>query len=158
MVNIDPRLIMQNKDITQQNLQNSKIGIRKSEQDLSKELIQDPKGEPDTYFPEKNELFHIPTSNKDPIFLEYPQHFKAFNPNSKVKKQIQSGNKAIQKEMTAEKESDITKNKDPINLKPQDFTNTRNPMEQNLMENKSEPNEIYRSNSGNNSTNAKEEH
>ncbi|MBW0575936.1 hypothetical protein O181_115651 [Austropuccinia psidii MF-1] len=133
MVNIDPRLIMKNKDITQQNLQNSKIGIRQSEQDLSKELNQDPKEESDTYFPEKNDLFHIPTSNKDPIFLEYPHHFKAFKPNSKVKKQIQSRNKAIQQKMTAEKEIDITKNKDPIKLKPQDFTNTRNPMEQDLM-------------------------
>ncbi|MBW0584116.1 hypothetical protein O181_123831 [Austropuccinia psidii MF-1] len=147
MVNIDPRLIMQNKDITQQNLQNSKIGIIKSEQDLSKEPIQEPKEESDTYLPEKNCLFNIPTYNKDPIFLRYPQHFKAFNPNRKVKKQAQSGNRVIQQEMTAQKESDITKNEYPINLKPQDFTNTRNPMEQYILEKKSEPNEIYRSNS-----------
>ncbi|MBW0527417.1 hypothetical protein O181_067132 [Austropuccinia psidii MF-1] len=121
---------MQDKDITHQNLQNSKIGIRKSEQDLSKELIQE---------------------------SEYPQHLKAFNPNSKVKKQIQPVNKVIKQVMTAEKEIDITKNEDLIKLKPQDFTNTRNPIEQHIMENKSEPNEIYRSNSINHSTNAKEE-
>ncbi|MBW0550717.1 hypothetical protein O181_090432 [Austropuccinia psidii MF-1] len=103
MVNIYPRLIMQNKDITQQNLQNSKIGIRKSEQDLSKELIQDPKEESGTYLPDKNDLFHIPTANKDPIFPKYLQKLKTFNPDRKVKRQIQPGNKSIKKLMTAEK-------------------------------------------------------
>ncbi|MBW0591491.1 hypothetical protein O181_131206 [Austropuccinia psidii MF-1] len=90
MENIDPRLIIENKDITKQNLKKSKIGIRKSEQELSKELIQEQKKESDTYLPKENNLFHIHTPNKDPIFLQYPQHLKAFNPNSKVKKQIQS--------------------------------------------------------------------
>ncbi|MBW0578950.1 hypothetical protein O181_118665 [Austropuccinia psidii MF-1] len=91
MVNIDPRLIMQYKDITQQNIKNSKIGIRKSEQDLSKELIQESKEE-----------------------SEYPQHLKTLNPNRKVKKQIQPGNRAIKQVMTAEKEKGITKNEDLI--------------------------------------------
>ncbi|MBW0557161.1 hypothetical protein O181_096876 [Austropuccinia psidii MF-1] len=135
MINFDPRLIMQNKDITQQNLQNSRIEIRKSEQDLSKELIQDPKEESDTYLPEDNDLFHIPSANEDSIFPEY----------------------SIKQEMTAEKESDITKTEYPIKPKPKNSTNIRNHVEQDLMENKSDPNEIYRSNSINHSTNAKEE-
>ncbi|MBW0525588.1 hypothetical protein O181_065303 [Austropuccinia psidii MF-1] len=157
VVNIDPRLIMQNKDITQQKLQNSKIGIRKSEQDCSKELIQDPKEESDTYLPEKNDLFHIPTSNKDQIFLEYPQHFKTFNPNSKVKKQIQPGNKAIQQVMTAEKKIYITKNEDPIKPKPKDSTNIRNHVEQYFMERKPQPNNMCSSNPIRHLPNEKEE-
>ncbi|MBW0524680.1 hypothetical protein O181_064395 [Austropuccinia psidii MF-1] len=64
MVNIGARLIIENENITNQNLQYSKIGIGKSEKDWSKELIQDPKEESDTYLPEKNNLFHILTSNK----------------------------------------------------------------------------------------------
>ncbi|MBW0538321.1 hypothetical protein O181_078036 [Austropuccinia psidii MF-1] len=135
MVNIDPRLIMQNQDITQQNLQNSKIGIRKSEEDFSKELIQDPKEESGTYLPENNDVFHIPTANKDPIFPEYLQKLKTFNPNSKFKKQIQLGNKAIKQVMTSEKESDITKNEDLIKPKPKYSTNIRNHIEQDFMEN-----------------------
>ncbi|MBW0542927.1 hypothetical protein O181_082642 [Austropuccinia psidii MF-1] len=119
MVNIDPRLIMQDKDITQQNLQNSKIRIRKSEQDLSKELIKKSKEE-----------------------SEYPHHLKTFNPHSKVKKQIQPGNKAIKKERTAEKESYITKNEDPIKPKHKYSTNIRNNIEQDFTENHSQPNRI----------------
>ncbi|MBW0582537.1 hypothetical protein O181_122252 [Austropuccinia psidii MF-1] len=157
MVNIYPRLIMENKDIIKQNLNKSKIEIRKSEQELAKELTQEPKEESDTYLPKENNLFHIHTSKKDTTFPEYSQHLKNFNPRSELNKTIRPENKAIKKVVTVEKGSEITKNEDPIKLKPQDFTNTRNPIEQYLMENKSEPNEIYRSNSINNSTNAKEE-
>ncbi|MBW0576150.1 hypothetical protein O181_115865 [Austropuccinia psidii MF-1] len=39
MVNIDPRLIMEDKYITKENLQNSKFGIIKSEQEFSKEPV-----------------------------------------------------------------------------------------------------------------------
>ncbi|MBW0588576.1 hypothetical protein O181_128291 [Austropuccinia psidii MF-1] len=115
MVNICPRLIMKNKDITQQNLQNSKIGIRKSEKDLSSKLIQDPKEESGTYLLEKSDLFHIPTANKDSILPEYLQKLKTFNPNSKVKKQIQPGNKAIKKVMNAEKKVTLVKMKIQLN-------------------------------------------
>ncbi|MBW0574351.1 hypothetical protein O181_114066 [Austropuccinia psidii MF-1] len=140
MVNIDPRLIMQDKDITQLNLQNSKIGIRKSEQDLSKELIQEPKEEPGIYLQENNNLFHIPTINKDPIFPEYPQHLKAFNPKRKVKNEIQTESKDIKQVMTSEKERDINKNEDLISPKTKDSINTRNNIEKDSMENHPHPN------------------
>ncbi|MBW0583596.1 hypothetical protein O181_123311 [Austropuccinia psidii MF-1] len=156
-INIDPRRIMQNKDITQQNLQNSKIGIGKSEQDLSKELIQEPKEESDTYLPKVNNLFHIHTSNKDPTFPEYSQHFKNFNPSRELNKEIQLENEVIKKVVTVEKGIEITKNEDPINLKPQDFTNTRNHIENSFMENKPHPNRRYSSNPMKYSTNSKEE-
>ncbi|MBW0588595.1 hypothetical protein O181_128310 [Austropuccinia psidii MF-1] len=135
----------------------SKIGIGKSELEFSKELIQEPKEESDTYLPKENNLFHIHTPNKDPIFLQYPQHFKAFHPSRELNKEIQPENKASKKVVTAEKESKITKNEDLNNSRPKDSTDTRNPMEQYLMENKSDSNEIYRSNYINHSTNAKEE-
>ncbi|MBW0543718.1 hypothetical protein O181_083433 [Austropuccinia psidii MF-1] len=134
MVNIYPRLIMQGKDITQQNLQNSKIGIRKSEPDSSKELIQESKEE-----------------------SEYPQHLKTFNPNSKVKKRIQPRNEAIKQVMTAEKESDITKNDDLIKPKPKYSTNIRNHIEQHFMENYPQQNEICSSKFIRQSSNTKEE-
>ncbi|MBW0594215.1 hypothetical protein O181_133930 [Austropuccinia psidii MF-1] len=148
---------MENKDIIKQNLNKSKIEIRKSEQELEKELTQEPKEESDTYLPKENNLFHIHTSNKDPTFPEYSQHLKNFNPRRELNKEIQLVKEAIKQVVTVEKGSEITKNEDPINLKTQYFTNTRNPMEQYLMENKSEPNERYKSNSINHSTSAKEE-
>ncbi|MBW0562016.1 hypothetical protein O181_101731 [Austropuccinia psidii MF-1] len=157
MVNIDPRLIMQDKDITQLNLQNSKIGIRKSEQDLSKELIQEPKEEPVIYLQQKNNLFHISTSNKDPIFPEYPQHLEAFSPKRKVKNEIRPGNKVIKQVMTAEKERDITKNEDLIKPKPKYSTNIEDHIEQDFMENYPHQNEICRSRSIRQSTNTKKE-
>ncbi|MBW0553862.1 hypothetical protein O181_093577 [Austropuccinia psidii MF-1] len=129
-VNIDPRLIMENKDIIKQNLNKSKIEIRKSEQELAKELTQEPKEESDTYLPKENNLFHIHTSNKDPTFPEYSQHLNNFNPSRELNKEIKSENKAIKQEVTVEKGREITRNEDPINLKPRDFTKTRNPIEQ----------------------------
>ncbi|MBW0527985.1 hypothetical protein O181_067700 [Austropuccinia psidii MF-1] len=130
MINIDPSVIMENKDITKHNIQSSKIEIRKSEQEFLKELIQEQKEESETYLPERNNLFHIPTSKMDPIFKEYLQQPKTFNRNRKVKKQIPPGNKSIKQRMTAAKESDINKNKDLIKPKSNDSTNTRNNIEQ----------------------------
>ncbi|MBW0579254.1 hypothetical protein O181_118969, partial [Austropuccinia psidii MF-1] len=123
MVNIDPRLIMENKDITKQNLKKSKIEIRKSEQDLSEELIQESREESDTYLPKENNLFHIHKFNKDLIFLQYPQHFKAFHPSRELNMEIQPENKAIKQVVTVKKQSEITKNEDLINSRPKDPTN-----------------------------------
>ncbi|MBW0550252.1 hypothetical protein O181_089967 [Austropuccinia psidii MF-1] len=123
MVNIDPRLIMENKDITKGSLQNSKIVIRKQEKYLSKEPIQEQKEESDTYLTKKNDLFHIDTGNKDPIFQEYAQHLKTFNPNSKVTKEIQPEKKSIKQVIFTGKGSEITKNKNSINSKPKNFAN-----------------------------------
>ncbi|MBW0497599.1 hypothetical protein O181_037314 [Austropuccinia psidii MF-1] len=128
MVNIDPSLIVQDKDITQQNLQNSKIGIRKSEQDSSKELIQKSKEE-----------------------SEYPHQLKTLNPHSKVGKQIQPGNKTIKKE------NYITKIEDPIKPKPKYSTNIRNNIEQDFMENHSHTNRICSQNPIKFSTNPRKE-
>ncbi|MBW0570571.1 hypothetical protein O181_110286 [Austropuccinia psidii MF-1] len=115
MVNIDPRLIMENKNIIKQNLIKSKIEIRKSEQELAKELTQEPNNESDTYLCKENNLFHIYTPNKDPIFLQHPQHFKAFHPSRELNKEIQPENKAIKQVVTEKKQSEITKNEDLIN-------------------------------------------
>ncbi|MBW0560352.1 hypothetical protein O181_100067 [Austropuccinia psidii MF-1] len=95
MVNIDPRLIMENKDIIKQNLNKSKIEIRKSEQELAKELTKESKKESDPYLSKENNVFHIHTPKKDPIFLLYPQHFEAFHPSRELNKEIQPANKAI---------------------------------------------------------------
>ncbi|MBW0575674.1 hypothetical protein O181_115389 [Austropuccinia psidii MF-1] len=157
MVNIDKRLIMENKDITKQNLKKSKIEIRKSEQELSKELIQEPKEESDTYLPKKNNLLHIHTFNKDPIFLQYHQHFRAFNPSRELNKEIQPENESIKKVLTVEKGSEITENEVPFNPKPQDFTNIRSLIEPYFMEKKPQPNDMCSSNSTNQETNEKEE-
>ncbi|MBW0583321.1 hypothetical protein O181_123036 [Austropuccinia psidii MF-1] len=142
MVSIDPRLIMENKDIIKQNLNKSKTEIRKSEQELAKELTQEPKKESDTYFSKENNLFHIHTPKKDPIFLQYPQHFKAFHPSRELNKEIQPANKAIKEVVTVEKENKITKNKDLINSRPEDSTDTRKHIESNFMESKPHPNRM----------------
>ncbi|MBW0571156.1 hypothetical protein O181_110871 [Austropuccinia psidii MF-1] len=96
-------------------------------------------------------------SNMDPIFPEYPQHLRAFNPSRKLNKEIQPENKAIKQVITVEKGSEITKNKDPINPKTQNFTNIRNHIEKYFMESQPQPNDMCGSNPIRHSPNAKEE-
>ncbi|MBW0588816.1 hypothetical protein O181_128531, partial [Austropuccinia psidii MF-1] len=59
----------------------------------------------------------------DPIFLEYPQHLKNFNPSRELNKEIQPENKSIKQVVTEKKQSEITKNEDLINSRPKDPTN-----------------------------------
>ncbi|MBW0574083.1 hypothetical protein O181_113798, partial [Austropuccinia psidii MF-1] len=63
----------------------------------------------------------------------------------------------IKQVVAVEKESEITKNEDLINLRPKDSTNTRNHIEKKFMENKPQPNEICSLKSMRQSTNTKEE-
>ncbi|MBW0489547.1 hypothetical protein O181_029262 [Austropuccinia psidii MF-1] len=129
MVNIEPRIIMENKDITKQKLQDSKIGIRKLEKDLYKELIKGPKEESDTYLPKKLTYF----ISLHPRRIQYSKNIFR-SPKQKGEKKIQPSNKAIKQNITSEKESDINKIEDPIKQKPKDSTNTRNNIEQDFIE------------------------
>ncbi|MBW0581743.1 hypothetical protein O181_121458 [Austropuccinia psidii MF-1] len=101
----------------------SKIEIRKSEQELAKELTQEPKEESDTYLPKENKLFHIHTSNNDTTSPEYSQHIKNFNQSRELNKEIPPENQAIKQVVTVEKEGEITKNEDSIESRPKDPTN-----------------------------------